>query len=80
MIKIFLLYASVVCLAACQSVVPPEIIKVSVKCPDTRPEACTMNYDPVCGTLVDGSSKTFSNACEACSETTVSSYVTGECN
>ena len=81
MIKIFLLFAGVVWLSACQPVVPPDIAgAVSVNCPETRPEACTMEYDPVCGSLADGSSRTFSNACSACSEPDVTSYVTGECN
>lgn len=30
-------------------------------------DACTMEYDPVCGYLKDGSSQTYSNGCVACS-------------
>jgi len=30
-------------------------------------EACTMEYDPVCGYIKDGKSQTYSNGCVACS-------------
>lgn len=38
-------------------------------CPDTRPEACTMEYRPVIGYGAEGASRgEFRNACVACSE------------
>ena len=33
-----------------------------VVCTEPRPEACTMQYDPVCGEMTDGRSNTYSNA------------------
>ena len=50
-----------------------------VVCTEPRPEACTMQYDPVCAEMTDGRSKTYSNACSACSDPLVSGYVTGAC-
>ena len=51
----------------------------SVKCPEVRPEMCTMDYNPVCGSLSDGSLITYSNGCNACSDPKVISYSHGEC-
>jgi len=48
-------------------------------CPVTRPGICTREYKPVCATLQDGSVKTYSNGCAACSDTNVVSYKTGDC-
>ena len=50
-----------------------------VKCPEVRPEICTMDYNPVCGSLSDGSFKTYSNGCGACSDPNVRDYSPGEC-
>ena len=50
-----------------------------VACPEPRPEVCTMEYDPVCGSLRDGDRRTFSNGCGACAEAQVVGYVPGEC-
>jgi len=44
------------------------------KCTEPRPEICTMDYTPVCGIHTDGSSKTYSNACSACSNKEVVGY------
>ena len=48
-------------------------------CPEPRPEMCTQQYDPVCGQLRGGDSKTYSNWCTACSDKAVESYIPGEC-
>ncbi len=48
-------------------------------CQKPRPEACTMQYDPVCGEMTDGRSKTYSNACVACSDRLVTGYLKGAC-
>ena len=38
-----------------------------------------MQYDPVCGEMTDGRSKTYSNACVACSDRLVTAYLKGAC-
>ncbi len=48
-------------------------------CTEPRPEICTMDYNPVCGTLDNGGTRTFSNGCSACSDASVIGWVTGEC-
>ncbi len=48
--------------------------------PDTRKGGmCTREYHPVCGTLADNTSQTFSNKCVACSDEKVVRYVDGPC-
>jgi hypothetical protein len=65
---------------------PPQ----PVMCKDPRPEMCPQIYDPVCATRDTGircitapcpssEQKTMGNACSACSDPKVSSYVKGEC-
>jgi hypothetical protein len=49
-------------------------------CEEPRPEMCTMQYDPVCGALEGGDSKTYSNACVACSDRAVFGYSEGPCS
>ena len=51
-----------------------------VACAKPRPDACTMQYDPVCGDLTDGTSNTYSNACAACSDRNVMRYRAGACS
>lgn len=48
-------------------------------CTDPRLQVCTMDYRPVCGQLEDGSFKTYSNGCTACSVQAVIGYVEGAC-
>ena len=50
-----------------------------VTCTEPRPEMCTQEYVPVCGYLVDGSQKTYSNACSACSDKKTIKYLTTPC-
>ena len=45
-----------------------------------RPKACTREYDPVCATLMDGSTETFSTGCTSCSDLSVKSYRKGACD
>lgn len=68
-------------LTACASVPPDEAenMAAATVCEDPRPQVCTMDYRPVCGTLGDGSVKTHSNGCGACSDAKVTSWVEGEC-
>jgi len=60
---------------------PKEGIGANVTCtPDTRKGGmCTREYSPVCGSLADNTSKTFSNKCVACSDEKVVRYVAGPC-
>ena len=48
-------------------------------CEDPRPQVCTMDYRPVCGTLEDGTTKTYSNGCGACADVEVVSWVEEAC-
>ncbi len=50
-----------------------------VLCPDERPMVCTRDYRPVCGLSQDSTTKTYSNACSACSNSDVVSYVSQAC-
>jgi hypothetical protein len=48
-------------------------------CEEPRPQACTMDYRPVCARLEDGSQKTYSNACGACADGSVVAWREGAC-
>ncbi len=48
-------------------------------CPNPRPQNCTMIYRPVCGERADASQKTYSNACVACADASVVSWVEDPC-
>jgi hypothetical protein len=51
----------------------------AIACAEPRPQACTMEYIPVCGHLYSGERKTFPNACRACSDQDVSARHPGAC-
>jgi len=60
---------------------PPQSQSINlIKCSEPRPEMCTMDYQPVCGFNLDNSSKTYSNACSACSQQKVIKYMKGDCS
>ena len=48
-------------------------------CKNPRPEICTREYDPVCGTLKDGSTKTGATGCTSCSDPEIVGYKKGAC-
>ncbi|MDT8283285.1 MAG: hypothetical protein RQ982_10845 [Gammaproteobacteria bacterium] len=48
-------------------------------CKNPRPEICTREYDPVCATLKDGSTKTGATGCTSCSDPEVVGYKMGAC-
>lgn len=48
-------------------------------CEDPRPQICTSEYNPVCASYKDGSKKTASTGCTACSEPEVTGYTMGAC-
>ncbi len=76
-----ILVASLLLISGCASSrIDKSIIEVARHCPEERPQMCTMQYDPVCGLHADGSSKTYSSGCTACSHAEVLGYNPGECN
>jgi hypothetical protein len=78
-LKVYI-FIGLLSVTACGSTQQPLAINMeSIKCPEVRPEMCTMDYNPVCGSSSDGSSKTYSNGCNACSDPKVTSYSQGEC-
>jgi len=48
-------------------------------CEYPRPQACTMDYKPVCANMDGGSLKTYSNGCTACADESVEGWVEGAC-
>ena len=50
-----------------------------VRCPESRPQMCTMQYDPVCAWHADGRRSTQGSACSACGDLSVEAYSPGEC-
>jgi hypothetical protein len=48
-------------------------------CTEPRPQICTMDYRPVCAQLEDGTFKTYSNGCTACSDSAVKGHREGAC-
>ncbi|PWQ95202.1 hypothetical protein [Leucothrix arctica] len=90
-------------LVACGASTKPNVVEKPVvdvapikvmACSDPRPEICTQQYDPVCGTrhvprpcgkgmicaaVMTTAKKTYSNSCSACSNDDVQSYTKGAC-
>ncbi len=60
-------------LAACSS--QPE----ATACPDPRPQVCTMEYNPTCAVLKDGSRKEYASPCNACADDNVAQVLSGPC-
>ena len=51
----------------------------SVQCSEPRPMVCTMEYRPVCATLVSGDTATYPSGCNACADIVVKSWTEGPC-
>lgn len=49
-------------------------------CTDPRPELCTMEYAPACGSLVAGGFRTYASGCNACADAAVAGYQNGPCS
>lgn len=49
------------------------------QCTEPRPEVCTMEYAPVCGTDNKGETQTYATGCTACADAQVVAYHEGEC-
>ncbi len=76
------LLAGFIAAACAQSTAVEETVSsrpVLVACEEPRPQLCTMQYDPVCGLTADNQYKTYSNACSACSDASVSGHSPGAC-
>jgi alkaline phosphatase D len=54
-------------------------VETLIPCPEPRPQVCTREYRPVCATFKDGSFKTYSNGCTACTDPAVTGYREGTC-
>jgi len=58
----------------------PESLPVAGgPCADPRPQMCTRDYRPACGLRRDGTSRTYGNACSACSDPDVVTQAAGAC-
>ena len=76
------LLAGFTALACTQSSAVEETVSsrpVLVACEEPRPQLCTMQYDPVCGHTASNQYQTYSNACSACSDASVSGHSPGAC-
>ena len=51
-----------------------------ILCEEPRPQICTREYNPVCGSLKDGATKTGSTGCTSCSDPEVVGYTMGACS
>ena len=75
--SIFLLLVSLL-VTGCEST-EAKLGEGLTACPETRPEVCTQEYDPVCAQRKDGSHKTYPNGCSSCSDAEVVGYKAGAC-
>jgi len=68
-------------LSACATTPPvePTMATTAQVCEEPRPQVCTMDYRPVCASLVGGGVKTYANGCGACGDAAVSSWIEGAC-
>ncbi len=55
------------------------VVGESTVCTEPRPQICTMDYRPVCAQLSDGTFKTYSNGCTACTDPAVTGHREGAC-
>lgn len=65
-------------LAACASQEPAETNPLT-QCTEPRPQVCTMEYAPVCATLIAGGKKEYASGCNACADDAVAAYLPGPC-
>ena len=68
---------------ACGQQTPPAQTPAppgQVVCTMPRPQVCTRDYRPVCGTKRDGTRQTYGNACGACADANVVNHVPGPCS
>ena len=64
-------------LAGCETQPTPTLVTL---CSNPRPQVCTMEYAPACGSLVAGGFRTYASPCSACSDPAVAGYQAGPCS
>ncbi len=80
-IAIALLFAAAAAPACAQQTPPaPPAPAGQVTCTMPRPQVCTKEFRPACGTRRDGTRQTYGNGCDACADANVASHVPGPCN
>ena len=81
-LSIFLLPVIFLTLSACATQSQDIVMasKTGQACTEPRPEVCTRDYRPVCANLKDGTEKTYSNGCTACTDANADSWIEGECS
>jgi hypothetical protein len=78
--RIFTVITLGLLLSACNATAVPHTSSAeSNLCVDPRPQVCTMQYNPVCAVLGNGTSKQYSSPCNACADDAVKSYLPGAC-
>ncbi len=50
-----------------------------LRCSEPRPQVCTMQFEPTCAVLDDGSRKQYSSPCNACADDRVVRALIGPC-
>ena len=78
-LKLTVIFFMIMTVIACATV-SNDTVSVENMCSTPRPEICTADYVPVCGVHVDGTKKTYSNGCSACSKKEVVGYTSGKCH
>jgi len=67
------------CLASSPTTTPNVHAVAQVDCSSPRPMVCTMEYRPVCASLLAGGEKTYASGCNACADIAVSGYLPQAC-
>lgn len=67
------------CLASSPTTTPNVHAAAQVDCSNPRPMVCTMEYRPVCASLLAGGEKTYASGCNACADIAVSGYLSQAC-
>ena len=82
-IAVALLFAAATA-PACAQQTPPAPASPppagQVTCTMPRPQVCTKDFRPVCGTRRDGTRRTYGNGCDACADANVMSHIPGPCS
>ena len=66
--------------AGCSNSQPQPVPSLDTQCAAPRPQVCTMEYAPVCASLVKGGRADYSSGCNACADDAVVSYIDGVCD